>query len=445
MGYVLGIDLGETRTSAAVTRRTGDSWAAPEVVGLPDAADDGRAVPTALQFGTDGTVLVGRAATLRASTDPRRHTTGFVARVGDSTPVLLPEGPYPAELLAATLVGWVADEVAAIEGTSPECVALAHPPSWTSHRCAALRAALEDEGLPGVTLVPSPLAAMRAHVGNERPAVGELAMFGRLGATHLDTALLRRVSSGYELVGPGVRSPTSTAARIGDALAEHVLLRVGHDSAGAQSALTPESLAQLRAECELATERIAAAERARVPVASAGGIEHVELGTTEFDHVARPIMRAPLARLRRAASAVPTGNVALVPLAGGLAGAPLARELAGTLFGDKAAFDPDPASVVCRGASLAARPDGRAGRDGAAEAESLALPGQDAPEDVQDAPEDAGEPSGSAAEHDPPPAPPRPPVEVTTLRPPRRAGRLLRDRKPGARKGARARQDEENT
>jgi molecular chaperone DnaK (HSP70) len=70
MSYLLGIDLGTTRTAAAIGRldaRPGET----EIVNLGDRAS---AVPSVLYLGDDGSVVVGEAADRRAlssATPPR--------------------------------------------------------------------------------------------------------------------------------------------------------------------------------------------------------------------------------------------------------------------------------------------------------------------------------------------------------------------------------------
>ncbi|MBN8919382.1 MAG: Hsp70 family protein, partial [Rhizobiales bacterium] len=112
MSYLLGIDVGTTRTAAAISRaggRPGDI----EVVNLGDRSS---AVPSVLFLGSDGAVVVGDAAERRAATDPDHVVREFKRRIGDPTPVLVGGRPWAPEELSALLVRWVADRVAQREG-----------------------------------------------------------------------------------------------------------------------------------------------------------------------------------------------------------------------------------------------------------------------------------------------------------------------------------------
>lgn len=103
MSYQVGVDVGETFTTAAVVR-------------------GGRAEVV--------TVVPSRLPGV-----PR----GFLRRVGDDTPVLVGARPVPAETLVAQLVAQVVSTI----GT-PAGLAVTHPVTWGPHRVAALRAALGE-------------------------------------------------------------------------------------------------------------------------------------------------------------------------------------------------------------------------------------------------------------------------------------------------------------
>src|SRR5690349_1906948 len=79
MGYWLGVDLGTTRTAAAL--RTGDRV---QVATLGSRTAE---VPSAIYFAPDGTVLVGEAAVRRGAADPARLVTEFKRRIGDPVPL----------------------------------------------------------------------------------------------------------------------------------------------------------------------------------------------------------------------------------------------------------------------------------------------------------------------------------------------------------------------
>ena len=75
MAYFLGIDLGTTYTAAAAER---DGVVEALTLGNRTAS-----VPSVVFLRDDGEILVGEAATRRATTDPGRVAREFKRRVGD--------------------------------------------------------------------------------------------------------------------------------------------------------------------------------------------------------------------------------------------------------------------------------------------------------------------------------------------------------------------------
>uniref|UniRef100_UPI001BDC71F4 Hsp70 family protein n=1 Tax=Pseudonocardia sp. H11422 TaxID=2835866 RepID=UPI001BDC71F4 len=82
MSYLLGIDVGTTRTAAAICRLVHGQPGETEMVTLGDRSTY---VPSVLFIAGDGSVVVGDAAERRALTDPDRVVREFKRRVGDPT------------------------------------------------------------------------------------------------------------------------------------------------------------------------------------------------------------------------------------------------------------------------------------------------------------------------------------------------------------------------
>ncbi|NKQ53542.1 hypothetical protein HFP15_11685, partial [Amycolatopsis sp. K13G38] len=116
MRYVLGIDIGSTRSKAAVCRRAGEFWGEPQVVLRP--------IESVLHVAADGTVLVGPEARRLIRHEPHRIARGFARRAGDDVPFVLGDELYLPESLTAVAVGWIVDQVAQIEGGEPGRIAL---------------------------------------------------------------------------------------------------------------------------------------------------------------------------------------------------------------------------------------------------------------------------------------------------------------------------------
>src|SRR3954469_10355683 len=119
MPYVLGVDVGTSRTAAAVCRQTGSTWADAEIAQLGERTPG---IPTVVYFAADGGILVGDAAQRNAAADPANAARCFSRRVGDAVPVMIGGDACMAEEITAVLVTWVVNEVASAEGSAPQHV-----------------------------------------------------------------------------------------------------------------------------------------------------------------------------------------------------------------------------------------------------------------------------------------------------------------------------------
>lgn len=415
MPYVLGIDLGHTRTSAAVCRYGDGSWTAPEVVSL----DGGPGwVESAVHVTSDGAVLAGQALAHQQS-EPERTVRGLPHRVGDPVPIVVGTQAYPGEVLTAALAGWVSDQLANSMGRPAKQIVLTHPPGWGSHRRRVLHDALEAAKLPGALVLPAPVAAAECHAAAERIDVGTVLAVCRLGGERVESSLLRRGQAGFEVLTHAAGPDPNAGTLIDDLLVEHVL--AGLDV----TPRDPRLRARLRGGCMRAKELLSEQQEAMIPVPTAGDIS---ITRRELDHIAEPVLRAAADQLARLAGRVPDGELAAAVLTGGTARMPHAATLAEATLRRNGIDCPvrvgaDPAHAVCEGAALIARR--RLAPDAAPAAPVAAHPNM-------------SEPSVAGAEYeldeiDIGPPPPRPPVEITPLEPPpRRSAVLLRRGSRGA-------------
>jgi molecular chaperone DnaK (HSP70) len=415
MPYVLGIDVGTSRTRAAVSRQTATGWSDP--VPLP------LSVPTVVHLAPNRAAVVGDEAARAADGDPTRIARGFVARIGDDVPLVLGGTPCTAQELAAVLIRWVAERVADREGGPAERVVVTHRAGWGTHRTALLHHELARQGLT-VTLVPEPVAVAEGHVPS--PAVGGvLATYG-LGSTTADAAVVRRTDDGFELVGNAQEPLAGTA--FDDAILECVRAEVG----SALDRLDPTepaawlALAQLRGSCAGAKELLSTEAEVIVPVGLPDGPVDTRITRADFERIIRPSVAAGvglLPRVLRSAGVAPT-SLAAVVLTGGSVRIPLVVELVGAACPAKLIMGSD--TTVALGAAAAARrlvtgpgvavvaPDTLAHTE-VIERSAIALYAASAALDPADVDAEFGA--------DPPP---RPPVDITPLDlPVRQWSRLL--------------------
>ena len=131
MSYRLGVDLGSTWTTAAVSRDGVTS-----LLRFPSAAGAGSApaMPSVVLADAAGALLIGEEAVLGAADAPGRSVNDILLRLGDPTPIRLGgAGHSPGELLAALLEGVVA-RARAQQGEDPTEVVLSCPAVWGPYR-----------------------------------------------------------------------------------------------------------------------------------------------------------------------------------------------------------------------------------------------------------------------------------------------------------------------
>src|SRR6266545_3123226 len=126
MAYNLGIDLGTTYTAGAIER-----GGTVEALTLGNRS---ASVPSVVFLRDDGEILVGEAATRRATGEPGRIAREFKRRVGDPTPIILGGTPYAAEMLMARVLRWAVDQVQAQQGGPARSLALTHPANWGPYK-----------------------------------------------------------------------------------------------------------------------------------------------------------------------------------------------------------------------------------------------------------------------------------------------------------------------
>ena len=424
MPYALGIDLGSSHLAAAICRNDRERSSEPEVLAL-----DGAPVTKAVLHLTDeGTVEIGDRALRQVVARPDRITRGFVDRVGDEIPITLGGEPYPAEVLIAAIVGWIVDYAEAAEGGPVGHLVVTHPAGWGSHRRATLLGALREVSLPELTLLPRPVAAAESHAATEGVEVGQELAVHSLGAGRFEAAVLRRSSFGFDLRAHADSAETTGGDLFDDLLAARVLDELGHE-------VEPVPLAKLRAACRAAKERLSTEVAVAVPTPSRSPRGTVTVNRTDLEELIRPAIEATVSSLQRTIrdAGSSTSSLRAVVLVGGCGRIPLVSELVSAGVRVRVAAAEEPELSVAKGAALAAA---RVAKQSTPSSEPAHTPEPIALSAVthtdlmsfDDRPEEE-----LAADIGPPP--PRPPVEITPLEPPKR--RTLRI-------GAKADRDDED-
>ena len=356
-GYLLGIDVGTTRTAAA-TCRAGSRSTDTEIVNLGDRSS---AVPSVLFVGDDGSVVVGEAAERRATSDPGHIVREFKRRIGDPTPVLVGGRPWASEELAARLVQWVVDRVAQREGGPAARIAITHPASWGPHKKDLLGAALRHHGLPAVFLA-EPQAAALHYAAAERVEPGSTIAVYDFGGGTFDAAVVHKDPQGFSLLGRPEGVERLGGIDLDELVFEHVVegLPEAFDGLDESDPAVLSAVAAVRRECTEAKEALSSDTEVSIPVLTPAGQGSVRLHRSEFEAMIRPRVEETVSALRRAvgSAGVAAEQLTAVLLVGGSSRIPLVAQMVSEQLGRPVAVDADPKNAIAKGAVLSLTPAG---------------------------------------------------------------------------------------
>ncbi len=345
MGYVLGLDLGTSRTAAAVWRN-----GRADVIPLSDHA----ATMPSMVFVRDGDdgLLVGEAARRRGNDDPSRLAREFKRRFGDATPLVLGTRSLSAEQLTVAVLRHVVDFVAQREGGAPDRIVVAHPANWGSYRRDLLRAEVTAAGFGSVRMVTEPDAAAVHYASGERVVVGDVIAVYDLGGGTFDASVLRRTADGFVQVGEPKGIERLGGADFDEALFQYVVEQSGLDETRLTAA-DRIALLRVRDECRSAKEALSDDLEATVPVHAGGVNTSIKLTRADLEQMIRPALRESVQCLRTAIldSGVRTQDISAVLMVGGSSRIPLAAELVRTEIGRPVVYTSNPKEAVALGAA----------------------------------------------------------------------------------------------
>ena len=353
MSYWLGIDVGTTFTAAAICRQSG----VPEVVALGTRST---AVSSVLYLAPDGQVVVGEAAERRAVSDPDRVVREFKRRIGDEVPMVIGGQGYAAPEIAAMVLGWVIDRVAAQEGGPASGIVVTHPAGWGPYKISTMTAALHAAGLTSITFCTEPEAAAASYALASRIAPGATIAVYDLGGGTFDAAVVRKTGpTTLHVLGIPQGLDALGGADFDDAILGHVLAAVP-----ALTQLDPDdpatlaATAALRRDCTEAKEALSSDTEVTIPVLAPGVQTHVRLIRAEFEDMIRPQVEQTVEALRRALKSanVEPDDLDAVLLVGGSSRIPLVTQLISAELGRPVAIDADPKAAIALGAALSALP-----------------------------------------------------------------------------------------
>ncbi|MEV0295790.1 Hsp70 family protein [Nocardia sp. NPDC050710] len=350
----LGITVGASNSVAVATSGdVGDNETGPARGGTVLAH------PSVLRLSPDA------APTFGASARPTgRHSSdivleGFLDRVGDPIDMLAEDGTaHSAADLMATAIGCLIDESTTATTQSPAAVVACHPAWWSRHTVEVQRAALAGAGLPEVTLVPEPTAAVRWLAAAHGPLDDGAVVVYDLGATGLTVSVVRTGAMAGPL-GTPLRS-TDVAGAEFDLLTMRYVLANALDGNEFDpfDPVVERELSVLRGRCRNAKEELSINTATVVPVHldPTAPRQQIRLVRGELEELLRGPLLTSLDLIRDAVhrAGLEIGDIGRVLLTGGGGAIPLVAELISTEFGLPVVAAPEPAQTSARGAAALA-------------------------------------------------------------------------------------------
>ncbi|MFC7446446.1 Hsp70 family protein [Rhodococcus daqingensis] len=307
-----------------------------------------------LQLTTAGEAVLG------SPPDATGVIADFAVHAGDPAGLEIGDGSaYLAEDLVATAMHSLVQEAAeTFPGLSeqPEIVAT-HPPRWSEATAQSMREALDHVGLPGVSLVPEPVAAVTWLEAAHGPLGDAIVAVYDLGGAGLDISLVRTGTDA------GLLRPSTFTTRFGGdtfdrAIVEHVLGTVAGElgPVDLSDPATRAELSSLRRRCAEAKETLSTAAEAPIAVELAGTTTTVTLRRTELEELLESSIAGSLDLVEQTIGAhdLATSDVRTVLLTGGGSAMPLVPRLAGEIIGLPTVLGPRPGCTGAHGAALLA-------------------------------------------------------------------------------------------
>jgi molecular chaperone DnaK len=355
MSYLLGIDLGTTRTAAAIGRRDARPGET-EIVNLGDRAS---AMPSVLYLGDDGSVVVGEAADRRAVSSPDNVVREFKRRIGDPTPLMVGGRPWAPEDLSARLVRWVVDRVAQREAGPAARIAVTLPASWGPHKTERLGGALAGQGLQ-VSYLAEPQAAALHYASAERVEPGSTIAVYDFGGGTFDAAVVHKDGHTFKLLGRPEGVDRLGGIDFDEIVFQHVVAGMPEAFEGLDEndPAVLSAVAAIRRECVEAKEALSSDTEVSIPVLTPVAQGSVRMHRSEFEGAIRPQVEDTVDALQRAVASAGLAppQLSAVLLVGGSSRIPLVGQLVSELLGRPVTVDVDPKNAIALGAVLSLQP-----------------------------------------------------------------------------------------
>jgi actin-like ATPase involved in cell morphogenesis len=353
-GWVLSIDFGTSFTAAAMGY--GDAIDVVEIDNLPRMSS--AVFWKAAENGNPGRVVIGGEAERQAVLAPDRFERAPKRRLGDEFMLLGGEWIRVTDAIGA-IMRRVADEATVRRGgVIPREVRLTHPARWGAPRLQKLAQAASAAGLGAPVFVPEPVGAAMFFARAQLHPGDHVAVYD-LGGGTFDTAVLKRVEHGFEVVGePGGRDDLG-----GEDFDERLYQYLGAqlDPEQWQTLISPEAERPwkranhgFREEVTRAKERLSTEPDATVIVPFPVDRD-LKVSASDVNGLIRADIESTVEELGRTIkdAGLSVADLSVIYLAGGSSRIPLVSELINEKLGKRPSTFGDPKAAIALGASNA--------------------------------------------------------------------------------------------
>ena len=339
---IIGIDLGTTNSLVAVFEADGPTL-------VPNALGEVM-TPSAVGYGDDGAVLVGRAARDRLLTHPDLTTARFKRYMGTNHEVKLGKKSFRPEELSALVLGSLRADAEAHLGRKVEEAVISVPAYFNDIQRKATITAAEFAGLKVNRLVNEPTAAALAYGLQDREAESTFLVVD-LGGGTFDVSILEMFSGVME-----VRASAGDAFLGGEDFTDALATELGRQLGIQPKDVSREEGARLRALANRLKHQLSEKAEATGEYVIKGEARPVSISREKFDEITDELLKRLRMPIQRAISdaSLRADDLHRIITVGGATRMQAVRGLITRLFKRFPEHSIDPDHVVALGAAVQA-------------------------------------------------------------------------------------------
>ncbi|MEQ9507025.1 MAG: molecular chaperone HscC [Hyphomonas sp.] len=339
---LIGIDLGTTNSLVAVFTDDG-----PQLI--PNGVGD-LLTPSAVGYGDDGALLVGRAAKDRLLTHPALTAARFKRYMGTNHEMKLGKKAFRAEELSSFVLRALRADAEAYLGHGVDEAVISVPAYFNDIQRKATITAAEFAGLKVNRLINEPTAAALAYGLQDRQGESTFLVVD-LGGGTFDVSILEMFSGVME-----VRASAGDAFLGGEDFTDTLALELGRQIGIKPEDVSREDGARLRALADRMKVALTEAPEASAEFALKGEARRVTITREKFDELTDPILKRLRLPIQRAISdaSLKADDLHRIITVGGATRMHSVRQLVTRLFKRFPEYSIDPDHVVAMGAAVQA-------------------------------------------------------------------------------------------